>query len=373
MSGAAQADTLHLLADVASDFAKPDPARVRALRDAGGRLDREMWAQIAANGWIGIAVPEHAGGAGLGLEAVAIVARRLGYAGFPEPYVAAAVLAPQLLAASARPAAVELLERTLAGEALCAVAWQGPNGGLGPEATAVSLESGRLRGEARFLGLADADSYLVAAREGDGLSFHLVPADADGLSAVDEQRADGTADVRINLAGVSPEECILDAGEGAAALAGSVDAARVAVSAELVGLLERALEMTLEFMRQRQQFGRPIGSQQALQHRAVDAWIQAQLAAAALDAAIAVFEDGGAAASRRAAAASSAKSRASQAATGICNEALQMHGAIGFTDEYDLGLYVNRALALSPWLGGAGEHRRRYADLVDIAGEGRAS
>jgi alkylation response protein AidB-like acyl-CoA dehydrogenase len=359
--------TLHLLADVASDFARPDPDRVRDRRDAGGRLDREMWGRIAANGWIGIAVSEPRGGAGLGLDAVTIVARRLGYAGFPEPYVAAAVLAPQLLATAAGPAAADLLERTLAGEAVCALAWQGAGGGLGADATAVVLESGRLRGEARFLGLADADHYLVAARDGDGLSLHLVPADADGLSTVVELRADGTADARIDLAGVSPEECILDAGEGAAALADSVDFARAAVSAELVGLLERVLEMTLEFMRQRHQFGRPIGSQQALQHRAVDAWIQAQLAAAALDAAVAVFADPDADASRRAAAASSVKARASQAAPRICNEALQLHGAIGFTDEYDLGLYINRALALSPWLGTAAEHRRRYAALVDVA------
>lgn len=366
----AQADsTLHLLADVAADFAKPDAGRVRDLRDSGGHLDREMWASFAANGWIGISVPEDRGGAGLGLEAVAIVARRLGYAGFPEPFVAAAFLAPQLLAAAETPLAAALLDRVIAGEAVCAVAWQGPDGGFGCDGAGIGLDSGRLSGDARFVGLADAESYLVAARDGAGLGIHLVAADAVGIEAIEEHRADGTADVRLHFDRVAAEERILAPGNGAAALSAVLDAARVTVSAELVGLIDRTLEMTLEYLRQRKQFGRPIGSQQALQHRAVDAWIQAELAAAALEAAIRVHDDPESDAEQRKIAASSVKARASQAAPRICNEALQMHGAIGFTDEYDLGIYINRALSLSPWLGTAAEQRRRYAALVDIAVE----
>jgi alkylation response protein AidB-like acyl-CoA dehydrogenase len=131
--------------------------------------------------------------------------------------------------------------------------------------------------------------------------------------------------------------------------------------------MDRVLEMTLEYLSNRKQFGVPIGSFQALQHRAADIWMQRELVVAALEAAVSVHDDPASDAWDRAAAASSVKARAAQAAPALCNEALQMHGAIGFTDEYDLGLYLNRALALSPWLGGATVHRRRYASLVPIS------
>lgn len=358
--------TLDLLADVAAEFAKPAIERARAVRDAGGRLDREAWGQIAANGWIGIAVPEELGGAGLGPRAVAIVARRLGYAAFPEPFAAAAVLAPELLAMAGERAA-ETLAAAIAGETICAVAWQGSDSGLDEAAVAVAAEGGVLRGSARFVGLADADLYLVAAREPGGVSVYLVPAASDGLEAKVERRADGAADVRLDLDGVAAAAPPLSAPAGGADLAAALDSARVALAAELVGLAERVLEITLDYLRQRHQFGKPIGAQQALQHRAVDLWIQVQLAGAALEAAIGVYENEGDA-DRRAAAASSAKARAAVVARRVCSESLQLHGAIGFTDEYELGVHFNRALALAPWLGTAAEHRCRFAALTPIDG-----
>jgi alkylation response protein AidB-like acyl-CoA dehydrogenase len=126
------------------------------------------------------------------------------------------------------------------------------------------------------------------------------------------------------------------------------------------------LELTLEYLRTRVQFGKPIGSFQALQHRAVDLYIQKELTRAALAAAVTTIEDAGCTPQQRGAAASGAKARAAQAALAICKEALQMHGAIGYTDEYDLGLYFNRALVLSAWLGNASAHRARYASLVPL-------
>jgi alkylation response protein AidB-like acyl-CoA dehydrogenase len=124
--------------------------------------------------------------------------------------------------------------------------------------------------------------------------------------------------------------------------------------------------MTLNYLRTRVQFGKPIGSFQALQHRAVDMYIQKELTRATLGAALAAILNPGCTPEQRALAASSVKARASQAALAICKEALQMHGAIGYTDEYDLGLYFNRALVLSAWLGNTGAHRRRYAGLAPL-------
>jgi alkylation response protein AidB-like acyl-CoA dehydrogenase len=121
--------------------------------------------------------------------------------------------------------------------------------------------------------------------------------------------------------------------------------------------------MSLDYLRTRVQFGKPIGAFQALQHRAVDLHIHGELASAVLEEALAVL-DRGPAAPARAAAASRVKARCAEAATRITREAIQFHGAIGFTDEFDAGLYLKRALVLTAWLGGATWHRRRYARLA---------
>jgi 3-oxochol-4-en-24-oyl-CoA dehydrogenase len=145
----------------------------------------------------------------------------------------------------------------------------------------------------------------------------------------------------------------------------AIDAALVGTSAELVGIMDRVLELTLDYLRTRKQFGRAIGSFQALQHRAVDVWIQKELSRAAVASAVRALDDPAAAARAQSAAASGAKARAAGAALALCKEALQMHGAIGYTDEYDLGLYFNRALTLSAWLGNAADRRRRYGELAE--------
>jgi alkylation response protein AidB-like acyl-CoA dehydrogenase len=127
------------------------------------------------------------------------------------------------------------------------------------------------------------------------------------------------------------------------------------------------LELTLDYLRTRKQFGRAIGSFQALQHRTVDLWLQVQLARAATVTAVKAYDDPITTPSARSAAASSAKARAAHAALAMGKGAVHLHGAIGFTDEYDLGLYVNRAITIAPWLGNAAAHRRRYARLTGLA------
>ena len=126
-----------------------------------------------------------------------------------------------------------------------------------------------------------------------------------------------------------------------------------------------ALDMTTNYLRTRVQFGKPIGSFQALQHRAVDLYLQQELTAAALVEVARLFEEGGPSKQMNALA-SRIKARASDAAMQIAREAIQMHGAIGFTDEYDVGFYFKRIVALSAWLGNSAEHRRRYAACSGI-------
>jgi alkylation response protein AidB-like acyl-CoA dehydrogenase len=362
-----------LLADSVADFVArgTDLARVRRLRGTSGEYDRAVWKQMADLGWLGILVPERYGGLGLGLAEMALVAKGLARALAPEPLTAAAVLAAAALAASeSEPLKRGQLPRLVSGECLPALAWQEQAGTLDPlaiEASATPFEGGyKLNGMKRFVaGAAQADAFLVSARANDGIVLLWVPRDAAGARVALEPLADGRSFGTLDLVdALVPQGCVAATGAAAAeALSRALDHGAVIAGAELLGVGERALEMTLEYLRTRVQFGKPIGAFQALQHRAVDLYIHKELAAAVLEEALAAL-DGGPAPPQRAAIASRVKARCAEAALKITREAIQLHGAIGFTDEYDAGLYLKRALTLAAWLGHATWHRRRYARLT---------
>ena len=366
-------DTLRMLRDSAADFARFDAARVRRLRGTDPGFERSVWREMADMGWLGVLIPEELGGLGLKLQATAIIAEQLGRAIYPEPYCASAVAATlALLHGDNNALKQRLLPQLAAGEIIASIAWQGERGGLDIEQCALQVrdQGGALvlDGESRFVCAPGADGFVVAARAAQGLELHWVARAAAGLACVPELRADGSASGSLIFTAVptAAESCVASASSARAALQLALDHAIVAASAELLGVMECALELTLQYLRTRVQFGKPIGSFQALQHRAVDMYIQKELTRATVGAAVAVLDDPGCSAERRSTAASSAKARAAQAALAICKEALQMHGAIGFTDEYDLSLYFNRALVLCAWLGNAGAHRSRYAATAPL-------
>jgi len=365
-------DTLRMLRDSAADFAKLDALRVRRSRDTRPGFDRGVWQEMADMGWLGILIPESHEGMGLGMEAAVIIAEQLGRALYPEPYCASAVLATlSLLHGDAEALKQRLLPQLATGTIVASLAWQDERGGLDQAQCGVRTRehAGKqvLEGKSRFVETPDADAFIVSARGARGLELHWIARDAAGLSCTPEARADGSASALLSFDQVTVSDAtrIASAGCAAAALGLALDHAAVAASAELLGVMDSALDLTLDYLRTRVQFGKPIGSFQALQHRAVDLYIQKELSRAALDATSAVLADPACTREQRAAAASSVKARASQAALSICNEALQMHGAIGFTDEYDLGLYFNRALVLSAWLGNASAHRLRYSSILE--------
>jgi alkylation response protein AidB-like acyl-CoA dehydrogenase len=367
-------DTLRMLRDSAADFAKLDAVRVRRIRGTRPGFERSVWQEMADMGWLGVLVPESHDGLGLGIAAAAIIAEQLGRALYPEPYSASAVLATlALLHGDSEALKQRFLPQLVTGQIVASLAWQDLRGGLNAAQCGVrGREHGgkfMLEGSCRFVESPDADAFIVSARCARGLELHWIARDTAGLSRSSEARADGSASARLVFDQViaSDETCVASIACAESALDLAVDHAMVAASAGLLGVMDSALALTLEYLRTRVQFGKPIGSFQALQHRAVDLYMQKELSRAALIAAIAALDDPACTPERRAAAASSAKARASQSALAICNEALQMHGAIGYTDEYDLGLYLNRALVLSAWLGNASVHRRRYASLLETA------
>jgi len=364
-----------LLADSVSDFAArgTDIARVRKLRGTSAEYDRTVWKKMAELGWLGILVPESHGGLGLGLAEMAIVARGLARALVPEPLTATAVLAATALAAGENEALKrEELPRLVSGVSLPALAWQEEAGVLDPAVvgcTAAPFEGGyKLSGTKRFIpGSGQADAFLVSAHAGETVVLLWVPRNTAGVRLELETLADGRAFGTLELKdALVPKAHVAASGAAAtAALALAFDHANAITAAELAGVMDRALEMTLEYLKTRVQFGKPIGAFQALQHRAVDLYIHKELANAVLDEALALL-DRAPEVTARAALASRVKARCADAALKITRETIQLHGAIGFTDEYDAGLYLKRALTLAAWLGHPTWHRRRYARLTAV-------
>jgi alkylation response protein AidB-like acyl-CoA dehydrogenase len=365
-----RADDRRMLAESVADFARraTDMARVRKWRGVAPGFDRGLWHEMAGLGWAGLLIPERFGGMGLGFGEMAEVSRGLARMLMPEPLVPCAVLAARTLVHCENEAfGAELLPRIAAGECIAALAWQEQAGDLGKRrpATEAALRGGQiiLNGAKRFVaGAAGADGFVVSARGGSGTVLVWVPATTPGLNVRLEALADGRFSGRLELADAKlPEKHLLAPAEIAqSALERAVNEATVMASAELSGIMSRALEMTLDYLRTRVQFGRSIGSFQALQHRAVDLYVQEQLASVALADAVSAIdeqpED-----PLTVATVSRAKARCSDAASLITRQAIQMHGAIGFTEDSDVGLYVKRTLTLSAWLGNSAYHRRRFA------------
>jgi len=299
----------------------------------------------------------------------------LGYACAVEPYVAAGVMAPALLGRlRAHETHAETFNAVLSGDHLTCIAWQNANGSLDPMAGAVAAhangEGYTLSGTCRFVPVAHADSFLVVAKTGDVAGIYLVPSDTAGVNRETEPTADGgfSAALTFTSAKIPNSSCLATGEAASAALREALDLGTLANSAELLGNMERSVELTLDYLKTRKQFGQAIGSFQVLQHRSVDLWMKMQVSRHALDAAIRTAMAADVPAPARTRAASSAKYRAAAEAHFITNECIQLHGAIGFTDEYDLGLYANRSLAIVPFLGNATEHRRRYSTLKQTAG-----
>ena len=363
----APADQRRMLADSVAQFCAREhgEARVRACRDREPDFDREVWARAAGLGWLGIVVPEADGGLGLGFGDLAQVLGPWGAACAPEPLTAVGVLAGRTLVHADGPARDRLLHRIVGGDLLAALGWADAGGEMRPLRAASRPGRYVLDGEARFVVPADADGWLVYGGEAPQDAIFWVEAGTPGLRVERERRADGSGAAWLRLDGVTvaASDLVATPGRGAVVLERAVDEARIALALEMAGMMRKMLDLTLEYLRTRVQFGKPIGSFQALQHRAVDLYVDCELAHDVASAA-AQAADGGAAGVELSLWASRAKARCADALARTSREAVQLHGAIGFTDEYALGRYVNRALVHCAWLGGADAMRRRYAALA---------
>jgi alkylation response protein AidB-like acyl-CoA dehydrogenase len=305
-------------------------------------------------------VPEEAGGMGCGIYELALLLEEAGRALAPEP-IGAATLAAAVIADSDNSAARDtLLPSLVSGEALVVPALQEIAWETDPTAPKTMLDgrATRLRGAKDFLPAAAAASgFLVSARNAEGLWLCHVPREARGLELHPTATVDGRPYGRLSFDDALVAHVIAGPQRAPETIARLYDLSLVALSAELLGVMAAAHDMTLDYLRTRKQFGRPIGSFQALQHRAVDNCILIESTRSLL---YQICERGDAISSSLAAA---LKAQASSAALTVTKSVIQLHGAIGFTEEYDAGLYLKRAMWLSAQLGNEALQRRRFEAL----------
>jgi alkylation response protein AidB-like acyl-CoA dehydrogenase len=345
---------------------------LRDSRDATG-YDVDLWQQMTELGWAGIALPEACGGLAFGFAGLGVVLEETGRTLCASPLFASAVLGGNMvLLAGTKVQQAELLPRIIGGELTVALALEESNhhDPAATEMVAVRSENGyRLTGKKRFvLDGHSADKLLVVARTsgsaGDrhGLSIFIVDGNDSGVSRrrtilMDSRNAAEIEleDVQVSLSAVLGEPDL-----GWEPLTETLDRGRIAISAEMLGGALECFERTVEYLKEREQFGVKIGSFQALQHRAAHLLTELELAKSVVMYALSAVDENP---SQVPMLASLAKARMNDLFRDISNEAVQMHGGIGVTDELEIGFFLKRARVATQILGDSGFHQNRFATL----------
>lgn len=337
-----------LLADTARQlFQSGSPLdrlrRYRNERDEDG-FDRSLWQELAEQGWLGLAIPEDMGGAGLGLAELCLLTEAAGRQLATEPIMGTIVQGGPLLAAGARTDGQrDLLQRMLAGEAFLAVA----------TVPSLSLRVGEpiTASLPHILDGQVADALILVSKNDE---IWCLPTDREGIARHRDWRMDCRNGASFQFEGLILRE--EDRLSSPLDLEAHFDGATIALSAEMLGGAEAAFEQSMDYLKTRQQFGVPIGSFQALQHRAARLYIRLNLARSAV---LGAARDAG----PRAAMASLAKASLSETFLEVAKEAIQFHGGIGMTDECDIGFYLKRAQGSRVMAGDEHLHRDRWARL----------
>ncbi len=345
--------------------------RVRAAMASEAGHDPEVWKRIGGElGWTSVIVPERCGGIGLGAVELAALLEPMGEALLCSPFFATVCLAAQAVLAAGRDAQQRRWLGPLAeGHVRAALATSEP----GLDWDAVALEARRDGGGYRLDGVKRyvvdghvADWIVVPARApgsagDDGISLFVVAGDAEGLSREALPTMDQTrrqAELRFDRVAVAAEDRLGEEGAGAAPLRRALDLGAIALAAECVGGAQRALDLSVAYAKEREQFGRPIGSFQAIKHKCADMMVAVETArSAAYYAACVAAEDR----PELPMAASLAKAYCSEAYYRCAAESIQIFGGVGFTWEYDPHLYFKRARASEALLGTPAWHRERVA------------
>jgi alkylation response protein AidB-like acyl-CoA dehydrogenase len=342
---------------------------VRQLWDDPRGESETLWKDMAQLGWLGLSLPESAGGSGLGMVETAIVLEEIGRASCPTPYWPTLLAATAIADAGTDAQKKRWLPAVATGDARASIAFLDNDLDWSPAAIATRAEKApdgwHLTGTKRWVPWAHvANVLLVPARGPDGLTVFPVDPTSPGVTVSPVQGMDfGTRWATITLKAARAAETLGAPGGAEPWLGKLLCRGAVGAAAEMLGAARRCLEMAVGYAKVREQFGQPIGSFQAIRHKCSEMLLEVENSHSAVYYAAWALDAG---AEDADVAASIAKSYVGDAARRVCSEAIQVHGGIGFTWEYDLHLYFKRAKALEPLYGDADHHRelivRRVAD-----------
>ncbi len=354
-----------LLRDAAAKLgaSKGGPRRARTLRDAGTGIDAAAWADIVKAGWLSALVAEKDDGLGLGMFDLALTLEETGKQIVMTPLVevAAAIWAVTNATPSGHPARTRIEGKivvpatTLPGQRYDAAA-----------GVSFDPKTSTLSGAVSFVPFGgSADLFLVDAKAGLEAVLCLVPRGAKGVTIATTPNVDGSTSSTLTFSFVSitPDDIVARGEPAATTITAMQELLVLGTAAELLGVAEAALDITVGYTKLREQFGKLIGSFQALQHRMVDCYVDAELNRSLMFQVLSAWDDD----ASHPAMVSAVKARVGKGALKTVRAALQLHGAIGYTDEHDIGIYYKRAVALAAKYGNEITHVGRFSDLTQPA------
>lgn len=364
----------NMLKDAAKDFCSNNApiTQLRRLRDEKDEtgFDRDTWKQMVELGWAGIIIPEEFGGLGFGHMGMGVVMEECGRTLTPSPLLSTAILgATAILNAGTDEQKAEMLPRIAGGELLVALALEetAHHNPYQIETTVnKSGESFKVTGDKKFvLDGHIADKLIVVARSSgkagdrDGLSLVIVDRNAKGVTTSRTIMADSRNAANITFK--DAEAVILgEPGKAGDVLDKVLDTGRIQLSAEMLGGLQECYERTLEYLKTREQFGVPIGSFQALKHRAAKMFCEIELSKSVVLEALSMLDENSEEIPDYA---SLAKARLNDTYNLVSSEGVQMHGGIGMTDEHEIGFFMKRSRVSEHTFGNSAYHRDRYGVL----------
>ena len=369
----------NMLQETAKEFCSNNApiSQLRKLRDDDhpDGFDRDTWAAIVELGWAGIPFPEEHGGLAFGYKGLGVVTEETGRTLAASPLFASVWVGGTAIAIGGSVAQkAALLPKVASGELLLALAVEESHrhNPYGVATQAVASAGGyTLTGAKTFvLDGHVADRLIVAARtagaSGDrhGITLFLVAAGAPGLTITRTRMADSRNAANVELEGVTvaADAVLGTVDNGADVLDPTLDIARIGISAEMLGAAQECFDRTVQYLKEREQFGVPIGSFQALKHRAANMFCELELSkSVVLEALTALDEERDA--KEIAKLASLAKAKVGETFHTVSREGIQMHGGIGMTDEFDIGFFIKRAAVTEQTFGDVSFHRNRYGEL----------
>ncbi|MEE8077485.1 MAG: acyl-CoA dehydrogenase family protein [Pseudomonadales bacterium] len=369
----------NMLKDSAKDFCSNSAPidQLRKLRDEENPdgFDRDTWKSMVELGWAGIPWPEEHGGLAFGYKGLGVVTEETGRTLTASPLFATVWTGGTVINIGGSDAQKsELLPLIAGGQLLLALALEESHrhNPYGVATTASAKDDGfELTGEKTFVLDGNvADKLIVVARtsgnagERDGLTLFLVDREATGITVTPTKMADSRNAANISLKNVQVDAATVigEVDKGAAVLDPALDISRIGIAAEMLGSTQECFERTIQYLKEREQFGVPIGSFQALKHRAADMFCEVELSKSCVLEALTALDENRSA-EDIAKLASLTKAKVGETFNLVSREGIQMHGGIGMTDEFDIGFFIKRAAVTEQTFGDVNFHRNRYGEL----------